>query len=48
MGHLFAAVGAAGADDTNAQTLSMPLIISPIMISFFMMMGALNDPEGSR
>ena len=45
-GSLFAAVGAAGADDTNAQTLSIP-IISPIMISFFMMMGALNDPEGS-
>jgi ABC-2 type transport system permease protein len=45
-GSLFAAVGAAGADDTNAQTLSMPLT-SPIMISFFMMMGALNDPEGS-
>jgi len=44
-GSLFAAVGAAGADDTNAQTLSFP-IISPIMISFFMMMGALNDPEG--
>lgn len=44
-GSLFAAVGSAGADDTNAQTLSFP-IISPIIISLFMMMGALNDPEG--
>jgi ABC-2 type transport system permease protein len=43
-GSLFAAVGAAGADDTNAQTLSMPLT-SPIMISFFMMMGRTQRPR---
>lgn len=44
-GTLFAAVGAVGNDETNAQSLTFPVVL-PILISFIMLQGILNDPEG--
>lgn len=44
-GTLFAAVGAVGNDETNAQSLTLPVML-PIIISFMMLQGALNDPDG--
>ena len=44
-GTMFAAVGAVGNDETNAQSLTLPIML-PIIIAFMMMITALNDPEG--
>lgn len=44
-GTLFAAVGAVGNDETNAQSLTLPVML-PIIISFMMLQGTLNDPDG--
>jgi len=44
-GSLFAAIGAAGSDETNAQSLTIPIMM-PIMISFFVMISALSNPDG--
>ncbi len=45
-GALFAAIGAAGVDESNAQSLTFP-IVAPIILAIFLMMRAMNDPEGS-
>lgn len=45
-GALFAAIGAAGVDEANAQSLTFP-IVAPIILAIFLMMQAMNDPEGS-
>lgn len=44
-GSLFAAIGAAGGDDTDSQSLSFPIIL-PILITVAMMMNVLGQPEG--
>jgi len=45
-GSLFAAIGAAGGDETDSQSLTFPVML-PIMISFVMLMNVLGQPEGS-
>ena len=44
-GSLFAAIGAAGGDDTDSQSLSFPIIL-PIIITIAMMTSVLGQPEG--
>ncbi len=44
-GSLFAAIGAAGSDETNAQSLIIPIMM-PIVISFFVLITALGNPDG--
>lgn len=44
-GTLFAAVGAVGNDETNAQSLTLPVMM-PVIISFVILQGVLNDPDG--
>ncbi|HEY0262479.1 MAG TPA: ABC transporter permease [Chitinophagales bacterium] len=44
-GTLFAAIGAAGNDETNAQQLTLPVTL-PLIISFVILQNAINDPEG--
>ena len=45
-GSLFAAVGAAGGDETDSQSLTFPVML-PIIISFTLLFNALGQPEGS-
>jgi ABC-2 type transport system permease protein len=45
-GSLFAAIGAAGGDETDSQSLTFPVML-PIIISFVMLMNILGQPEGS-
>jgi ABC-2 type transport system permease protein len=44
-GSLFAAVGAAGGDETDSQSLTFPVML-PIIISFVLLMNVLGQPEG--
>lgn len=44
-GSLFAAVGAAGGDETDSQSLSFPIML-PIIVSSLLMMNALAEPDG--
>jgi ABC-2 type transport system permease protein len=44
-GSLFAAIGAAGGDDTDSQSLTFPIML-PIIISFVILMNVLGQPEG--
>ena len=45
-GSLFAAVGAAGGDETDSQSLTFPVML-PIIISFTLLFNALGQPEGN-
>ena len=45
-GSLFAAIGAAGGDETDSQSLTFPVML-PIIISFVMLMNVLGQPEGN-
>jgi ABC-2 type transport system permease protein len=45
-GSLFAAIGAAGGDETDSQSLTFPVML-PIVISFVMLMNVLGQPEGN-
>lgn len=45
-GSLFAAVGAAGGDETDSQSLTFPVML-PIVLSFIMLMNVLGQPEGN-
>jgi ABC-2 type transport system permease protein len=45
-GSLFAAVGAAGGDETDSQSLTFPIML-PIIISFLVLMNVLGQPEGN-
>ena len=45
-GSLFAAVGAAGGDETDSQSLTFPIML-PIIISFVILMNVLGQPEGN-
>ena len=42
---LFAAAGSAANDETDVQTLTFPVTI-PVIISFFIMMAAIRNPDG--
>ena len=44
-GSLFAAIGAAGGDETDSQSLTFPVIL-PIIITIAMMTNVLGQPEG--
>ena len=45
-GSLFAAIGAAGGDDTDSQSLTFPIML-PIVLSFALLSNALGQPEGN-
>jgi ABC-2 type transport system permease protein len=45
-GSLFAAIGAAGGDETDSQSLTFPVML-PIIISFVMLTNVLGQPEGN-
>ena len=45
-GSLFAAIGAAGGDDTDSQSLTFPVML-PIIISFVLLTNVLGQPEGN-
>jgi ABC-2 type transport system permease protein len=44
-GSLFAAIGAAGGDETDSQSLTFPVML-PIIISFIILVNVLGQPEG--
>lgn len=45
-GSLFAAIGAAGGDETDSQSLTFPVML-PIIISFIVLVSVLGQPEGN-
>lgn len=45
-GSLFAAIGAAGGDETDSQSLTFPVMM-PIVISFLILINVLGQPEGN-
>lgn len=45
-GSLFAAIGAAGGDETDSQSLTFPILL-PIIISIIILMNILGQPEGN-
>jgi ABC-2 type transport system permease protein len=45
-GSLFAAIGAAGGDETDSQSLTFPVML-PIIISFVLLTNVLGQPEGN-
>jgi len=45
-GSLFAAIGAAGGDETDSQSLTFPVML-PIIISFVLLINVLQQPEGN-
>jgi ABC-2 type transport system permease protein len=45
-GSLFAAIGAAGGDETDSQSLTFPVML-PIIISFVLLVNVLGQPEGN-
>ena len=45
-GSLFAAIGAAGGDETDSQSLTFPVML-PIIVSFVLLTNVLGQPEGN-
>ena len=45
-GSLFAAIGAAGGDETDSQSLTFPVML-PIIVSFILLTNVLGQPEGN-
>jgi ABC-2 type transport system permease protein len=45
-GSLFAAIGAAGGDDSDSQSLTLPITM-PIALSFVLLINVLGQPEGN-